>query len=69
MKSPNEDYEIRKGVASDPGTLEDLLIFLSFITLVIYHVLKDTRFSLETPRILKAYGIPTDFHWRPQDFH
>ena len=38
MKSPKEDYEIRKWVVSDPETGEDLLIFLSFITLVIYHV-------------------------------
>ena len=35
MKSPKEDYEIRKSVVSDPGTGEDLLIFLSFYTLVI----------------------------------
>ena len=38
MKSPKEDYEIRKLVVSDPGTREDLLIFLSFSLLVIYHV-------------------------------
>ena len=38
MKSPKEDYKIRKSVVSDPGTREDLLIFLSFNTLVIYHV-------------------------------
>ena len=35
MKSPKEDYEIRKKVVSDPGTGEDLLIFLSFYTLII----------------------------------
>ena len=35
MKSPKEDYEIRKSVVSYPGTGEDLLIFLSFYTLVI----------------------------------
>ena len=35
MKSPKEDYEIRKRVVSDPGTGEDLLIFLSFYTFVI----------------------------------
>ena len=29
MKSPKEDYEIRKSVVSDPGTREDLLIFLT----------------------------------------
>ena len=34
MKSPKEDYEIRKLVVSDPGTGEDLLNFLSFYTLV-----------------------------------
>ena len=34
MKSPKEDYEIRKSVVSDPGTGEDLLIFFSFYTLV-----------------------------------
>ena len=34
MKSPKEDYEIRKSVVSDPGTGEDLLNFLSFYTLV-----------------------------------
>ena len=38
MKSPKEDYKIRKSVASKPGTREDLLIILSFYTLVIYHV-------------------------------
>ena len=38
MKSPKEDYEIRKSVVSDPGTGEDLLIFLSFYTLVIKYV-------------------------------
>ena len=30
MKSPKEDYEIRKSVVSETGTREDLLIFLSF---------------------------------------
>jgi len=35
MKSPKEDYEIRKWVVSDPGTGEDLLNFLSFYTLFI----------------------------------
>ena len=35
MKSPKEDYEIRKSVVSDPGTGEDLLNFLSFYNLVI----------------------------------
>ena len=39
IKSPKEDYEIRKSVVSDPGTGEDLLNFLSFYTLVIYHVI------------------------------
>ena len=39
MKSPKKDYEILKQVASEPGTREDLLIFLSFNTLVIHHVL------------------------------
>ena len=38
MKSPKEDQEIRKSVVSDPGTGEDLLNFLSFDTLFIYHV-------------------------------
>ena len=28
MKSPKEDYEIRKGVALDSGTREDLLMLL-----------------------------------------
>ena len=32
------DYEIRKSVVSDLGTRKDLLNFLSFYTLVIYHV-------------------------------
>ena len=35
MKSPKEDYEIRKSVVSDPGIGEDLLIFLFFYTLII----------------------------------
>ena len=39
MKSPKEDYEIRKGVVSDLGTREDQLNYLSFYTLVIYHVI------------------------------
>ena len=39
MKSPKEENEIRKSVVSDPGTGEDLLNFLSFYTLVIYHVI------------------------------
>ena len=34
MKSPKEDYKIRKWVVLDPGTGEDLLIFLYFYTLV-----------------------------------
>ena len=34
MKSPKEDYEIRKSVVSAPGAGEDLLNFLSFYTLV-----------------------------------
>ena len=41
MKSPKEDYEIRKLVVSDPGTREDLLIFLTSSLLVRsppYHV-------------------------------
>ena len=38
MKSPKEDYKIRKSESWDPGTREDLLIFLSFNKLVIYHV-------------------------------
>ena len=37
MKSPKEDYEIRKPVVSDPGTREDLLIFLSSLLLVIHY--------------------------------
>ena len=36
MKFPKDVYKIRKSVASDPGTREYLLIFLSFNTLVIY---------------------------------
>ena len=32
---PKEDYVIRKSVASDPGTGEELLNFLSFYTLFI----------------------------------
>ena len=39
MKSPKEDYEIRKSVVSEPGTGEDLRNFLPFYTLVIYHVI------------------------------
>ena len=39
MKSPKEDYEIRKSVVSDLRTREDLLNFFSFYTLVIYHVI------------------------------
>ena len=39
MKSPKEDYEIRKSVGSDLGTREDLLNFLFFYILVIYHVI------------------------------
>ena len=35
MKSPKEDYEIRKSEVSNPGTGEDLLNFLSFYNLVI----------------------------------
>ena len=35
MKSLKEDYEIRKLVVSDPEPGEDLLIFLSYYTLVI----------------------------------
>ena len=35
MKSPKEDYEIRKSVVSDPRTGEDLLNFLSIYTLFI----------------------------------
>ncbi len=38
MKSLKVDYEIRKSVVSDFGTRKDLLNFLSFYTLVIYHV-------------------------------
>ena len=39
MKSPKEDYEIRKSVVvSNFGTREDLLIFFPFITFVIYNV-------------------------------
>ena len=34
MKSPKEDYEIRKLVVSDLGTGEDLLNFFSFYTLI-----------------------------------
>ena len=39
MKSPKEDYEIRKSVVSDLGTREDLPYFLFFYILVIYHVI------------------------------
>ena len=39
MKSPKEDYKIRKSVVSDLGTREDLLNFLFFYILVIYHVI------------------------------
>jgi len=38
-KSPNEDYEIRKLVVSDPGTREDQLIVLSFIHSLFINVL------------------------------
>ena len=34
MKSPKEAYKIRKSEALDSGSREDLLIFLSFYTLV-----------------------------------
>ena len=47
MKSPKEDYEIRKSVVSDPGTGEDLLNFLSFYTLVFIMYL-----YLETIKVL-----------------
>ena len=40
MKSPKEDYEIRKRVALDSGIREDLIIFLSFYTVVIYNVFR-----------------------------
>ena len=39
MKSPKENSEIRKSVVSDLGTREDLLNFLFFYILVIYHVI------------------------------
>ena len=39
MKSPKEDYEIRKSVVSDLRSREDQLNYLSFYTLVIYHVI------------------------------
>ena len=35
MKSPKEDYIIRKSVALDSETREDLIIFLSFNTLIV----------------------------------
>ena len=38
MKSPKEGYEIRYSVVSELGTREDLLNFLSFYTLDIFHV-------------------------------
>ena len=38
MKSPEEGYEIRYSVVSELGTREDLLNFLSFYTLDIFHV-------------------------------
>ena len=38
MKSPIEDYKIRKLISSDPGSRADLLIFLYFNKLVIYLV-------------------------------
>ena len=37
-KFPKEVYKIRKSGALDSGPREDLLILLSFYTLVIYHV-------------------------------
>ena len=50
MKSPKEDYEIRKIRVSDPGIREDLLNFLSFYKLVIYHVIT-TRSSKCTSKV------------------
>ena len=47
MKSPKEDYEIRKSDVSDLGTGEDLLNFLSFYTLVFIMYL-----YLETIKVL-----------------
>ena len=38
MKSPKEDYLIRKSVALDYGPREDLLIFLSFNAIVIHYL-------------------------------
>ena len=38
MKSPKENYKIRKSVVLDSGPREDPLIFLPFYTLNIFHV-------------------------------
>ena len=38
MKSPQEDYNIRISKALDSGPRKDLLIFISFYSLVIYYV-------------------------------
>ena len=50
MKSPKEDYKIRKSVASDPGTREDLLISSHLI-----HSLFIIYFYLEAINVRKKY--------------
>ena len=41
MKSPKEDYKIRKSQVSDSGTREDPLIFFSFFTLIVNNILAE----------------------------
>ena len=64
MKSPKEDYEIRKSVVSDPGTGEDLLNFLSFYTLVFNMYL-----YLEAINLLLKYNSFADFIILFRGFH
>ena len=59
MKSPKEDYEIRKRVESDPETREDVLNFFSFYALVIYYVFI-TRSNLEVNLLLCIIVFTTE---------
>ena len=67
MKYPKEDYKIRKPVVSDPGNREDVIIFLSFYTLVIYHVFisrsnKRTSKLYTKLSILDSQQCPLNFY-------
>ena len=67
MKYPKEDYKIRKSVVSDPGNREDVIIFLSFYTLVIYHVFisrsnKRTSKLYTKLSILDSQQCPLNFY-------